>query len=487
MSLKADDVESKLIELARSSPYYFIWYVSGHQPATHHVKWLKLLFSEEHTRINIVAPRESAKTTILVYSLLWLMSINPLWTNAIVSVSKSQARERLTLIRTIIETNQRYRNVFPHIFIDENRSSTQDTFSLWDSSYPSYAAWMTEVTQKGSLKDPTLFVTGALGKGFIGRRISGWLVMDDIVDESLSNPAGQDKMMSYIMTTLEPCIKASGKIINIGTRWIINDVYERLMNNPKWTSSVTRGITYNEDGQPVSYWPEFWSLERLEDKRRIINDDRIFGVMYLCDVHANALELFNSKTASKDIPHPLPPFIGVYVSTDWATSTKERADYTVFAALGVDALHNIYLLDMERRKEPIDTLMESFYAFVDRTSALYGRLDAVITENVAFQSVIYGLVASARPDIPIVGIVPKGDKTQRARVLANYALNDKFYVNQRIDPYVLKALNDELVNFGIHPHDDTVDALSLLFQHTKLISVEAKVVKVFPGKRLTRI
>lgn len=485
--MPVDDLESKLIELSRSSPYYFIWYVSGKRPADHHVKWLKLLFSEKDTRINIVAPRESAKTTILVYSLIWLMSTNPLWTNAIVSVSKTQARERLTLMRQIIQETQRYKNVFPNIHIDENRSSTQDTFSLWDSSYPSYAAWMTQVTQKGSLKDPTVFVTGALGKGFIGRRISGWLIMDDIVDESLSNQAGQDKMMSYIMTTLEPCVQRRGKIINIGTRWVINDVYERLMNNPKWVSSVTRGITYDENGQPVSYWPEFWSLEDLEKKRLTINDDRIFGVMYLCDVHTNALELFNAKTASKDIPHPLPPLIGVYVSTDWATSTKERADYTVFAAVGVDAAHNIYLLDMERRKEPIDTLMGSFYSFVDRTAALYGRLDAVITENVAFQSVIYGLVVSARPDIPIVGIVPKGDKTQRARVLATYAVNDKFFVNQRIDPYVLKALNDELTNFGIHPHDDTVDALSLLFQYTKMASVEAKVIKVFPDRRPTRI
>jgi len=98
-------------ERARADVTAFFEYVSGLRAAEHHRRWLKAIL--EHDRVNIIAPRESGKTSLLVYAMLWNIGRAPLSTNAIISVSSAVAEDRLRMLRGTMLENPRFRNVFP--------------------------------------------------------------------------------------------------------------------------------------------------------------------------------------------------------------------------------------------------------------------------------------------------------------------------------------------------------------------------------------
>jgi predicted phage terminase large subunit-like protein len=463
-----DKAERYWIEKSRTSPYYFIWYMTGKKPAEHHKIWLDSIFHPERKRINIVAARESAKTTITVYSMAWYIAKNPLSTNAIISVAAKQAEDRLRMLRSIFE-NDRFKNVFPHIHIDrrQGQPDTQNELNLYSTENGmNYAAWRSLVTRHGSTKDSTLFVAGAGGKNIIGRRFSGMLLLDDIIDETMLSDAAQAKMMQYIMQTLIPCVTETGKVVTIGTRWMIGDIYERLMNNPEWRSIVIPAILYDREGNPHSYWKEFWSLDKLERKRREMNDDVLFRIMYLCDPTATTSGMFKHSDFNLE-HHQLERgweerIKQVYITTDFAITLKSRSDFSVFFAVAVLDDDSVVMLDGMRFKAEAMQLADAVYEFYTRIQAIYGQVQAIYTENVAFQGAISQIILTKYPTLPINKVSPKGDKAIRASVVEQYVKRGRLIIPENI-PF-REQIVSEWVNFPNHRHDDTLDAMSLFFQ-----------------------
>ena len=448
-------------EKARNNPIFFQEYMTGMVPADHHKIWLANLFHPQRFRLNFIAPRESAKTTVLVYAMLWNISRNPLSTNAVISVSSDQAEKRLNMIAATIEDTDRYRNVFPHIAIDHKQRKTQTEFTIMRTDVP-YNVWRGMVQREGSLKDPTLRTSGAGGRGVIGARLSGWLLLDDIIDANHLSERAQDQMMEYIIQTLEPCVMDGAKIANIGTRWMVGDVPERLMNNPEFFTIVIPAIKFDDEGNRYSYWPEFWPLHKLDKKKRTMNNDALFGVMYMCDPQAMTESLFTPESLARDIPHPLPKMKHLYVVTDQATSTKQRADFNVYQAIGIDYDDNYYILDQTRFKADPAVQLSELANFVDKVAATYLQLDEVLFENVGAQASLPQIFISQRPDVPIAYHVPKGDKDHRARNISNLALMGRLFINQKMAH--IDALKQEWINYPLL-HDDTLDPIGLLFQY----------------------
>jgi predicted phage terminase large subunit-like protein len=442
-------------ERARADVTAFFEYVSGLRAAEHHRRWLKAIL--EHDRVNIIAPRESGKTSLLVYAMLWNIGRAPLSTNAIISVSSAVAEDRLRMLRGTMLENPRFRNVFPHVVPDTRNGipNTQVEMTVKRTDIP-YPHWRRLVETQGSPKDPTLVVGGVGSRSIIGRRFSGILMLDDIIDESDLNAAAQERIMRYLMQTLVPAVKEGGKIVH-------NDVPEQLSRNPVWHTIDIPAILKDENGEPRSYWPEVWPLERLERKRQEIANDAIFNIMYMNNPTTMTSSLFTLDDLKRGLPLPLPPLRRLYITTDQAISMSTRSDWTVYQAVGVDEHNNYYLLDMLRFKGDPDHQLERLSAFHDHCSRVYGRpVDGVLFENVAMQTHFVHLLNKSRPDIVTYAHAPKGDKHARAALVSRAARSGKLFFNLQMPDY--HYLVNEWLNFPLARHDDTLDAISLLLQ-----------------------
>ncbi len=483
------------IDKARKDPAFFCHYLLGKQPARHHLIWLKQMFdySEEGRkhgmyRLNFIAPRDSAKSTIAVMGLTWFMSRFPFTSNAIISVSAAQSEKRIEMVRDFVAHDPRYHNIFPHIYVDNNQRNNIHEFSLaargmFDINTGvlkpiGYNAFRSLVKRVGSGKDPSLYCAGVGGKGVIGRRISGMMLLDDIIDESHLKANMQDEVYEYMMRTLIPCIMDSAKVINIGTRWMPQDVPEKLKNNTEWRTTEIQAIRHDDKGNPMSYWPEYWPIEKLERKRLEMDNDALFRVMYLNDPTAFSDAKFTIEGISNPLPKEPPKLTGVYIGTDFAISTTASADFTVFAAVGIDDAKNLYILDMRRIKVTPDILVQELGAFCGYVADRYGRLDKVLIEKVAFQTSIRFMMAAKFPNIPLEPIPPVGDKGNRATMFAQRSNELRVFYNTNMDAY--RQLKSELMNFGLMGmHDDCVDAVSIVTQFlaSSIQNVRLRVVK----------
>lgn len=476
-------IEKWWVDHARENPYFFIWYISGLKPALHHEIWLKAMYDPMLLFLNIVAARDSAKSTISVYALVWLLCKYPFLTFGIIAVSSVIARDRLSMIRSLFTENSRFQNVFPEIQIDKQRPDTQDEFSIWSEADPEgypqdYTAWRTRVTLGKSqlTKNPSLFAAGNGGRGVIGRRISGILLLDDMVDETFLSIDAQNKMMRYINQTLVPCITEGGRLWNIGTRWMLDDIYEQLGKNPEWHTITIPAILQDKAGRNYSYWPEYWPLPKLEKKRLTMNDDMLFRIMYLCDPTAVTASLFTREQLARDLPEILPEFKQVYLTTDFAITMKAKSDWNVLFLVGVDAAQNVYLLDGLRFKDDgTDTPNQIIY-LAQIAISVYGRLDGILFEQVGFQIIFKNLIEAQRPDLILIGVPPKGDKMHRAKPVSYWAMKGRLFINQKL--LFLQQLQSEWLNFPMHKHDDTLDALSILFQHLTFGQIQAQLIRV---------
>lgn len=465
--------ELELVRRARQDPYVFIAYVSGQIPAAHHKRWLSRIFDwsdPKNMRLAFIAPRESAKSTVVVWAMVWFIARHPWLTNVIVSVAKDQAEKRMTMLKQIIETNPRFRNVFPWIKVDYRKKNTQTEFTVeatavYDPetgklSAIRYNQWQSLLSRYGSLKDPTLRTGGVGSKTLIGSRISGILMMDDIVDQTMLNPEIQLDVYEWVMTTLIPLLQEHAKAIFIGTRWMISDVAQMIMENPVWYSETIVALTSDpKTGKLVSYWEDYWTVDRLLAKKLEIGD-LIFEVMYQNNPRAMMAAKFKLDSLEQDLPNPLPVMRAIYIGTDFAASLKQRADWTVYSAVGYDDLHRIYILDMERLKGTPDELMKVLKAFIEKVVLRWGKLTWILVENVAFQAWGEHMIRALDQRLPVDKVKPVGDKGHRLEPLANMFNDGMGYINKHMREY--PTFKHEAINFGAVPHDDTVDAVTIV-------------------------
>lgn len=473
--------ERWLIEQARVNPLWFTYYMTELEPATHHRMWFSRLFNYSDPRfyrLNFIAPREAAKTTLSVYGMTWFISRFPWATNAIISVSSTIAEKRLEMIRNLIDSNERYANVFPWIHTDARQRNTITQFSLFtDALYDaknnetkriSYNGWRSLITKIGSPKDPTINCGGISSKSSIGSRWSGLLLLDDIIDFSMLTDKVQDETMDLITMAYIPMLQPMAKAVNIGTRWMINDIPARLQANPAWHTVEIPAIKTREDGTRVSYWPSYWSIKKLDDKKKEMNNDALFDVMYMNDPRGLQSAKFIQSGLGNKLPAKLPDFVSMYVGTDFAIGLKVHHDFNAFSAVGFDRGGIMYILRQLRFKDTPDVVLKMLIDFCNQTLKDFGILTRVLFEKVGFQVEKEYALRQAAPHLSTDFVTLTGNKDFRINFLATKTNNNEVLHNTE-DPaypfYYSEALNySPDTGSG---HDDMLDSAVLpLLYHT---------------------
>lgn len=484
-----EGAEKELIERSRSNFYDFVMYMTdGEMPlAKHHIDWAFNILTNQRT--NIIAPRGSGKTNTLNMLMAWFIGKKPWKSNAIVSVSASQAEERLEDIRDIV-LSERFLNVFPHVHLDDKRPNTSKEFSVWASVWQNdpYIIDRTQWRQKirksseADSKSKTLFAFGITSSGIPGKRVNGLLIIDDPHDEKNSATITQrDKVEAFVKKTLFGCLTPGSKIACISTRWAEDDLPGRLEEdkdkdgNRIWKTIQIPAIL--PDGR--SYWEDFWTLEDLEDKRAEIGET-MFQLMYMNNPRGLSSGEFTIDMLRHAVDlQNLPDFRDLWVSVDIANSLADDADYTVFTLVARSKRERkdngrsgykpfkYYVLDIWRDRVKFNDCLDELQTFVESSELIYGKIKGILFERQGFQTAWADELATRNPLLKkkIYKVSLHGrNKSVRMKSVAAKAQADLFIVNTKMKNY--EAMCSELLSFTGEKgnQDDICDTLSLPFQ-----------------------
>jgi hypothetical protein len=466
---KTSDID---VERARTDFAYFCDVVGDKKPAKHHMQWHQYLCTGEDSEclmsiggpnVDILAPRGSAKSTVLGLFTAWAIGVHALHKKPLkilyISYTVDVARPKSAAIKRTIEESKLYREIFPMVKIAKGINSNE----YWSID------WKFAGIKSTGEEEFTVCCAGL--KGAVTSKRSHLLILDDVVKsaDDIKNKDIRLMMEDNWNSVIVPTMFEGGRAICLGTRFRHDDIHNTTFtpaNN--WVQLVQSAVTVDKEGDEVSYWPEMWSLEYLQDRRR--QAPISFSFQYQNQiVQTSELSLSPDLIVKGQIPTE---FDRIGIGVDLSAGVRERNDYSVFV-LGGRVGDKVYIIDCKRIRimgnlEKLEALMEMLYEWgiVHKDGDNYhptGTSVDVWSEAVAYQASLeadfkriclgdHGLYNMIWH--PIKGF--RGDKVARFRGIMGLFEQRKIKFNKYRK---FQALTDEIVNFGVSSHDDCVDAL----------------------------
>ena len=458
---------------ARDDFGYFCDYVADKPPAFHHQEWNRKFVTNEDSsclikiagpNIDLLAPRGSAKSTVLGLLTAWAIGVHtqaglPLQV-LYLSYTVDIARSKSATIKRIIES-KRYQEVFPKVRLLKNVTSNE----YWSIDHKFAGIDTTGEEQF------TLCAAGL--KGSVTSKRSHLVMIDDAIKSAadIANPDIRKTMQENWNAVIAPTMFEGGRAICLGTRFRHDDIHSTTFNEQNnWIQIVLSAIQNNPiTGDEESYWPEMWSLEYLKEKKR--QSPIAFSFQYMNQVvRQNELSLAPELIVKAEISTE---FDTLGVGVDLSAGIREKNDYTVMV-LGGRIEDRIHIIDYRRIRvmgnlEKLDALKELLNDWsiigVDQSGNYYPTHSTcdVWSEAVQYQASLeadfkriclqneslYNLIWH-----PVKGF--RGDKLARFRGIMGMFEDRKIIFNRYRN---FTNMFEELTNFGVSGHDDCVDAL----------------------------
>lgn len=255
-------------------------------------------------------------------------------------------------------------------------------------------------------------------------------------------------LTSDVFTRLEP----RGNIIVCHTRWCPDDPIGRLINDESGIWQYINLPALNEDGSAL--WPEQWSSEALEAKRRDVGDYN-FDSMFQGNPQPRGNVLFGEPARFNSFDFTGAKFC---IAVDPAASAKTTADYSVIAVMAEkDGIS--YLVDLWRGQVAIPQLIRE----IQRVQTKWG-VGIIHVESVAGFKAVPQMLREVDKTLRVIDIHPLGDKFTRA-LPASAAWNSGRLQIPMDNPKWLKEYLKEMQSFtGVKDlHDDCIDATAHAF------------------------
>jgi len=295
-------------------------------------------------------------------------------------------------------------------------------------------------------------------------------ILDDVVKsaDDIKNRDIRVAMEDNWNSVIVPTMFEGARAVCLGTRFRHDDIHNTTFTPANdWVQIVQSAITVDENGDENSYWPEMWSLEYLQDRKR--QAPISFSFQYQNQiVQTNELSISPDLLVKSKIPTE---FDTLGIGVDLSAGVKERNDYSVFV-LGGRVGNKVYIIDCKRIRlmgnlEKLEALMEMMYEWGivykegDRYFPTGSTID-IWSEAVAYQASLeadFKRICQLEHGLynviwhPVKGF--RGDKLARFRGIMGLFEQRRIFFNRYRK---FNALYDEIVNFGVSSHDDCVDA-----------------------------
>jgi phage terminase large subunit-like protein len=314
-------------------------------------------------------------------------------------------------------------------------------------------------------------------RGSITSKRAHLCLIDDPLKSSadIRNPLIREEMNNNWSSVIAPIIFEGGRAICLGTRFHPLDIHKTMfVPEKKWKQVTQEAITYDNKGNPVSYWPEQWSVEYLLGQKEL--DPVAFAFQYqqqpvlTTDLIVSPDLLVRAEVETE--------FDSLAIGIDLSASRSETSDYTAFV-LGGRMKDKYYIIDAHQCRsignlEKIDLLCDmllewGILTFENDTYFPTYSTVTLVVEAVAYQ-------ASLSADLKRVllndrGLTNlhihevngfRGDKISRFRGTLGLLENKKIVFNRyrKFD-----ALFEQIINVGSTSHDDLLDAYTHLITY----------------------
>lgn len=446
-------------------------------PAQHMLEWHRELITGESNKylldiagpnVDILSPRGSAKSTMLNLFTAWCIGRHTTAQRPLqiiyVSYNIATAIPKSRIIRQIVDSSE-FKKVFPKVQLKAGMQSD--------------IGWSIDFDFAGipRVGDEEFTLRAAGLRGSITSKRAHLVIVDDPIKSSadIKNPTIREEMNNNWSSVIAPIIFEGGRAICLGTRFHPLDIHKTMFVPEKgWKQVTQEAITYDNHGNPVSYWPEQWSAEYLLGQKEL--DPVAFAFQYQQQpVMTSDLVVSPDLLVKGEV---VTEFDTLAVGIDLSASKNETSDYTAFV-LGGRLGDKYYIIDSHQCRsignlEKIDLLCDMLLEWgilgmhEDKFVPTYSTV-TLIVEAVAYQA---SLAADLRRVLlnerelgnlhihEVKGF--RGDKIARFRGTLGLLENKKIIFNKyrKFD-----ALFDQLINVGATAHDDLLDSYTWLIQY----------------------
>lgn len=417
-------------KLCREDVNYFIEYVvtdpetgGPAKQQSFHKEWQVLI--DENKRVLIVAPRGHGKTVQVVARIVWEIGRNHNIRIKVIGSTDEKAKEILGLVKAMIKSSPKVKEIFPDLEIDDEQGDTKGAFF---------------VKRSIQQRDATVEAAGVLSAGAGGR--ADILICDDVVDmkNAIINPSMREQVCRVVRETWFSLVAATGKIVWIATPYHVLDATYSLKNDSGdlwkvwWTPAIQYHLQFDEHGEPIMVdkidpetglvekdqfgvvkqtqqvikeylWPDKWNEQTLADKFIEVGD-RVFARQYLLNAMSDDERTFPEDDLKRSYDHNLHD-IGVGIEEDWptfcgidlASSLRKKAAYTVVVILAKSMIDGrFYIKDIWRRKVGFSRTLEVVEELFSRHHWRFGYV-----ENNGYQRAVEEAVAESFKEIPLAG------------------------------------------------------------------------------------
>lgn len=447
-------------DLLETKPHYEVCSFFTENPDI--IEWFNMTRAERTKRAQqegnikklVMLPRGTFKSTISTISFpLWAHWHDPNLRIMIDNESYKNSKKFLSEIKSHLKNNKLFReltfdpegNFLLEPYYEIPGGFTEDSIIYKNRTIPA--------------KEPSVFCSG------VDTAVTGMhpdiIIMDDLVSERNVTTEDQIEKVKQHYRFAYSLLEPGGMLIVIGTRYHLNDMYSDILEDDTFDKMERPAIL--EDGSYL--FPTRLGEKRLDELKKS-QGIYIYNSQYMLNPLSDENAIFPINNIKyyeeKDIPSKTYEFITV----DLAISKKETADYTVVMVSSVDSDNNIYIREYSRGRYSPQETANIIFEYTDRYKPL-----KVGVESVAWQkAMLYFLRDEMRKRgnfIPLIELKADTDKVRRAHGLAPWVENKCFYIKED-----MKNLHQEMAQFPLGKHDDTVDAASYIPQ-----------IKRKPGKR----
>jgi hypothetical protein len=449
------------------------------------IRWWNREEAKSHQLL--LMPRDHQKSALIAYRVAWLITRNPSVRVLYISSTANLATKQLKFIKDIL-TSDIYRFYWPEMVHPDEGKREKWTETEFSVDHPKRKA--------EAVRDPTVFTAG-LTTSITGLHCDVAVLDDVVVRENAYTEEGREKTKSQysLLSSIEG---ADAQEWVVGTRYHPRDLYNDMVEmqvdqydedgNVVDTEPLYEKLEYQVENRGDGTGEFLWPRQQRSDGKWFGFDDRILAkkrAQYLDRTQFRA-QYYNDPNDSSSASIPRESFqyydrshltrsngfwyyrgkkLNVFASVDFAFSLAKQADYTAVVVVGVDALHNYYILDIERfRSKLISEYFDKILYLHQKWDFRKLRAEVTVAQAVIVEDLKTNYIRKHGLALSIDAFRPNrhmGSKEERIE-----ATLQPRYANGQIWHYSggnCQTLEEELV-LQNPPHDDVKDALASVIE-----------------------
>lgn len=413
--------------------------------------FLAAVLRQESPRLMICMPPRHGKTELASRRFpAYAFGRNPDISIISTSYAADLASRNNRDVQRVIDS-PRYHKVFPEVALWGKNVRTVAT-----GSYQRNSDIFEIVGRKGSYR------SAGVGGGITGMGGDILIVDDPFKDrKSANSPAIRRTVWEWYTSTLYTRLAPGGGLLVINTRWHMDDLSGRLLEQARSEGDAWRLVNFpaiataDEEHRKAgeALHPERYPLPKLEGIRKAIGS-RDWEALYQQHPTPDGGTIFMEAWVRYYFPRELPErFERVILSWDMAFKDGHEVDYVVGQVWGKKGAE-FYLLDQVRARLSFTATLKAFRALARKWPQASRKL---VEDKANGPAVIDSLKKTITGIIPVE---PRGGKAARA-----HAVTPLFEAGNVLLPHPqwcpwIKDYVAELTQFPGAAHDDQVDATS---------------------------